>query len=176
MSADRPPNLHILPSFISQDLLHDGVHLTPVSGLHYVLHVFDQTEAVLALSTQDSDSRLVHVQESVRQHDDRMAYLEGRQGGFVSQAHVKVAADAELHDWMLNRADEDWMVVTNLPRISNNRDWQDAARRQVADVIKLVLHANRINMNFEVMYVANPFRFQTNRQNVYNVQMDSVSS
>ena len=154
----------------------DGIHLTPVSGLHYVLHLFDQSESALQTSTLSVDQELASVKESVRQHDDRMAYLEGRQGGFVSQAHVKVAADAELHDWMLNRADEDWMVVTNLPRISSNRDWQDAARRQVADVIKLVLHANRINMNFEVMYVANPFRFQTNRQNVYNVQMDSVSS
>ena len=154
----------------------DGIHLTPVSGLHYVIHLFDKCELALQTSALSVDKELESVKESVRQHDDRMAYLESRHGGFVSQAHFKVASDAELHDWMLNRADEDWMVVANLPRISNTRDWQDAARRQVADVIKLVLHANRINMSFEVMYVANPFRFQTNRQNVYNVQMDSASS
>ena len=154
----------------------DGIHLTPVSGLHYVIQLFDQTESALQASALSIDQELASVKESVRQHDDRMAYLESRHGGFSSKANLKVAADAELHDWMLNRAEEDWLTISNLPRLNNTRDWQDSARRQVADVIKLVLHVNRVNMNFEVLYVSNPFRFQTNRQNLYNVQMDSVSS
>ena len=162
--TDHPPNLRLLPSFSSQDLMPDGIHLTPVSGLHYVIQLFDQTESALQASALSIDQELASVKESVRQHDDRMAYLESRHGSFSSKANLKVAADAELHDWMLNRAEEDWLTISNLPRLNNTRDWQDSARRQVADVIKLVLHVNRVNMNFEVLYVSNPFRFQTNRQ------------
>ena len=77
---------------------------------------------------------------------------------------------------MINRSEEDWLVVKGLPRLSGTSDWQDNARRQVADLIKLVLHANRTDLNFEVVYVSNPFRFQPNRPNSYNVRMDSIRS
>ena len=40
-------NLHLLPSCVNQDLVDDGVHLTPVAGLHYVLHLFDEAERVV---------------------------------------------------------------------------------------------------------------------------------
>ena len=53
MSADPPANLYLIPSFICQDLSPDGIHLTAVSGLHYLLHLFDQSEAVLALAEAD---------------------------------------------------------------------------------------------------------------------------
>ena len=177
LSHEPPPNLILLPSFTSQDLSPDGVHLTPVAGLHYVLFVFDQTELALRTSALGSEQQLSTVKESVRLQNDRLAYIENRQGSHERRANTKTAADAEFDDWMLNRSEEDWLVVQGLPRIScPQREWQDAARKQVADVIKLVLHVNRIQANFEVYYVSNPFRFQTNRQNLYNVQMDSVRS
>ena len=176
LTHEHPPNLMLLPSFSSQDLAPDGVHLTPVSGLHYVLFLFDQSEMALKSLASTHDQQLASVKESVRQHNDRMAYLESRQVGFVRQANTKVAADAEFDDFMLNRSEEDWLVVQGLPRLAGTRDWQDSARRQVADVINLVLHINRANVKFEVLYVSNPFRFQPTRPNVYNVQMDSVYS
>ena len=79
-SAGRPPNLHVLPSFINQDFLHDGVSLTPVAGLHYVLHFFDQAEAVLALAAADLAQKAEISQESSRYHYDRLAYLEQGSG------------------------------------------------------------------------------------------------
>ena len=177
LSHDQPPNLRLLPSFTSQDLLPDGIHLTPVAGLHYMLHIFDQTESVLHAATLGTEQQLMSVRESVRHHDDRLAYIENRHGSFEKRADTRVASDAEFDDWMLNRSEEDWLVITGLPRIScSQREWQDAARKQVTDVISLVLHVNRLKMNFEVYYVSNPFRFQTNRQNLYNVQMDSDRS
>ena len=54
-SASPPPNFHLLPSFINQSYT-DGINLTPVAGLHYVLFLFDKTEVVLAdaaASTED---------------------------------------------------------------------------------------------------------------------------
>ena len=176
LSSDAPPNLMLLPSFSSQDLCPDGVFLTPVAGLHYVLQLFDQTDKILQSATSGTDQQLVTVKESVRQYSDRVAYLENRHSGLQRQVDLKSAQDAEFSDWMVNRSEEDWLVVTGLPRLNNSNDWQDNARRQVADIIKLVLHANRTNLNFKVLYVSNPHRFQPNRPPTYNVRMDSVHS
>ena len=175
MMTDHPPNFRLLPSFSNQELGPDGIFFNPVSGLHYILHLFDSTEAALQSAFLGTDQQLLVIKETVRQSNDRVAYLESRHGGLQKQVDHKTAADAELTDWMLNRSEEDWLTVAGLPRLSGG-DWQDAARRQVADAIKLALHVNRTNVNFEVMYVSNPFRYQTNRQNFYNVRMDSVAS
>ena len=40
------PNLMLLPSFINQDVTSDG-HLSVVSGLHFLLHLFDQSEKAI---------------------------------------------------------------------------------------------------------------------------------
>ena len=112
MSSHQPGNLHLLPSFVSQDLQPDGGHLTPVSGLHYILHLFDQTESILALHQCNSEIKLTAVQESVRQHDDRLSYLESRHKGLLDVVNVKVATDAEFRDWTLNRNEEDWLLVS----------------------------------------------------------------
>ena len=178
MSADRPPNLHVLPSFLSQDLLPDGVHLTPVSGLHYVLHIFDQTEAALSLSTQNSDSKLVHVQEAVRQHDDRLVFLETRHDRLSCSHDVKVAADAEFRDWMINKSEEDCLTILGLPRLKGDftpRDWQVAAKKQVSELIDYVLNLNKIGLHYKVLYVGNPNRHRTGVP-ALNVKMNSVET
>ena len=47
MSVNRPRNLHLLTSSVVQDLCPDGVYLTPVAGLHYLLHLFDDAQRIL---------------------------------------------------------------------------------------------------------------------------------
>ena len=47
LSRDQPRNLHLMVSPAFQDLCPDGVHLTPVSGLHYVLHLFDEAQRLV---------------------------------------------------------------------------------------------------------------------------------
>ena len=84
MTHIKVPNLVLLPSFSSQDLMPDGIFLTPVSGLHYVLHLFDQ--AVIAIEVSDQDMQMGSVQEAVRRHDDRLAYLEGQHHHHGAQA------------------------------------------------------------------------------------------
>ena len=96
MTNNQPANLFLIPSFISQDLSPDGVHLTAVSGLHYLLHLFDQSEAILALDPREPELKLVKVQESVRQHDDRLSYLESRHGGLHESVCLKTAIDHEF--------------------------------------------------------------------------------
>ena len=132
-SSGRPPNLHILPSFINQDFLHDGVSLTPVAGLHFVLHLFDQSEAVLALAEADLAQKAQVSQETSRYHDDRIAYLEHGQGEVSGRLRRKIAIDAEFADWVLNRSEEDWFTIRGLPRLGSlsQQEWQFEARRQV---------------------------------------------
>ena len=175
--TNSPPNLSLLPSFASQDLLPDGRFLTPVSGLHYVLHLFDQTEILLKNATISGDAQLSMVQEQVRHHEDRMTYLEGRHCGLQKQVCRKVAVDAEFDDWMQNRSEENWLVIRGLPRLNVPRQaWPDAARRQVADMIKLVLTTHRVRLDFEVIAVYNPFSRTNTGPTLYNVKMDSVYS
>ena len=175
MSAQQPGNLHLLPSFVSQDLQPDGGHLTPVSGLHYILHLFDQSESTLSLSQCNSEIKLGAVQESVRQHDDRLSYLESRHKGLHDFVNVKAATDAEFKDWTINRNEEDWLTILGAPRLGQMqpREWQAAARRQVHDMIKSILRTNCVKLDFSVLYVGNPVRGRTTGTTVLNVRLNS---
>ena len=177
MISAAPANLHILPSFAHQELCPDGIHLNPVSGLHYILHLFDQAAAVINLSEQDSEVRLGHVQEAVRKHDDRLAYLESRHGRLASSHDFKIAADAEFRDWQLNRSEEDWLTILGLPRLSveGKREWQDAVKKQINEVFRMVLKANRMNLNYKILFAVNPLKGKKGMP-VLNVRMDSVES
>ena len=176
-SSGRPPNLHILPSFINQDFLHDGVSLTPVAGLHFVLHLFDQSEAVLALAEADLAQKAQVSQETSRYHDDRIAYLEHGQGEVSGRLRRKIAIDAEFADWVLNRSEEDWFTIRGLPRLGSlsQQDWQVEAKRQVKDVIRLILQLNKVqNLNIDVLLVVNPLRKRLTGPTLYNVRVNSV--
>ena len=178
MSTDQPDNLLLLPSFVSQDLLPDGQHLSPVSGLHYILHLFDQSEATVALQSCSSEVKLVAVQESVRQHDDRLSYLESRHLGLHDSVVIKTATDAEFKDWTINRSEEDWLTVMGLPRLGQMlpREWQKAARKQVNELIKIILNVNRVRLEYSVLYVGNPLRHRKTGDTVYNVRLSSVAA
>ena len=177
LSALRPANLILMPSFVSQDLMPDGYHLTPVSGLHYVLHLFDQVELLLALDLHGPDAKLGHFQETVRQHDDRLSYLESRHGGLQGRVDLKIASDSEFRDWSTNRSEEDYMTVMGLPRLGEmtSGEWQNAAKKQVKDLIKLVLDINRVKLDFSVLFVGNPVRHRTSGPTVYSVRLNSVA-
>ena len=154
LTAVATNNLNLLPSFISQDLLHDGVYLSPVSGLHYVLHVFDQTQSILDSMGSSHDAQLVSVREAVRVHDDRIAYLENRHGDVKKQVSLKVAIDSEFQDWLTNRSEEDWLTIMGLKRLQGDllpRDWQVAVQRQVTEFIRGILKIQRVNLDFKVI-------------------------
>ena len=178
LSSNPQPNLHLLPSFSSQDLFPDGVFLTPVSGLHYVIHIFDQSTATLDLAEAQPDSKMVKMQESVRLHDDRLAYLEKRHDHLSAECDTRIASNAEHRDWLINRSEEDWVTILGLPRltIEGQREWQIAARRQVIDLFKLVLKANRTSLDYSVLSVNDPLKYRKAGINVLNVKLDSVET
>ena len=179
MTHTRLANLFLLPSFSSQDIMPDGAFLTPVSGLHYVLHLFDEASLALDVAELAPDHQFGVVQEAVRRHDDRLAYLEGQHSNLATRSELRFAANAEFDDWMLNRSEEDWLTILGLKRLPGDlgqREWQQAAKKQVNDLIKLVLNTHRTNVDYNIVYVHNPIRNRTTGQTVLNVQMSSVNS
>ena len=177
LTESSPPNLHLLPSFVTQELLPDG-HLTPVSGLHYVLHLFDQTEVLLLSLASTSDVQLIGVKETCRQQGDRLTFIEHRHRQIDEKFDTKIAVDAEFSDWLLNRSEEDWFMMQNHPRLpeSTSREWQIAAKKQVNEIIKLVLHTTRVRVDYAILYVANPLRGRNSGQTIYNVRLNSVEA
>ena len=178
-SSDRPSNLHLLPSLICQDLMANGFQLTPVAGLHYVLHLFDQSVATLGTLQLPQEDQLVSVREAGRSHDDRISYLEQGHVHLSHRLNLKTAADAEFSDWVRNRNDEDWFTIRGLPRLSpdlNSQEWQVEAKRQVRDLIRLILQVNKANLSYAILVVSNPVRFRTTGPTIYNVQLNSVEA
>ena len=175
--SDRPPNFHMLPSFINQDS-HDGINLTPVSGLHYLIHLFDRSVAVLTDAESASEEQLGVVREVVRSHEDRISYLEHDHSQLRHDYSLKAAIDAEFADWVENRANEDWFTVAGLPRLSvtDRSDWQVQVKRQIRELIKQVQQINRVNFSFEVVYVHNPIQKRTTGPTFYNVRLGSVET
>ena len=176
-TSSRPLNFHLLPSFINQSY-SDGVNLTPVAGLHYVLWLFDKTESVLIDAASTPEGQLEVVRESVRSHDDRIAYLEHDHSQLQHDYSLKAAIDGEFADWMENKANEDWFNVQGLPRITSesSQAWQTQVKKQVRDLIKTVQQANKVHFSFEILYVVNPIRFRTSGPTCYNVHLGSVES
>ena len=111
LSNDHPGNFGLLPSFCSQDLLPDGIYLTPVSGLHYVLHLFDQTDLQLSAAEMSGTAQFNQVKETIRHHEDRMVFLEIQNQQLQQRVSRKIAVDAEFDDWVTNRSEEDWLVI-----------------------------------------------------------------
>ena len=89
---------------------------------------------------------------------------------------MKMTVDSEFDDWMLNRSEEDWLVVRNIKRLPkmSSSDWQAAAKQQITDLFKMVLNLNRTRLDFEVLLVVNPLRHIPTGPTLYNVRMDSV--
>ena len=132
------PNLRLLPSFSSPVLEKDGVHLTPFSGLEFVLHLFDS--AKLALETLDAplETRQVVVAESTRLLEDRVVALEQDHRRLSSECDLNYAIQAEANDAAINERNEDSFIISGLARISgrlSGKDWQTKAKSDVLGVI-----------------------------------------
>ena len=140
MSANRPSNLRILPSFPSPDFDPDGVHLTPYSGLEFIFHLFDASRE--ALEAKDPEVVQAHSSEALRVLQDRVMATEQDHRRLSPAFDSKVAIDAELADFQENVRNEVFFVISGLGRISpdvQGREWQDRAKASVQQVIRQLL-------------------------------------
>ena len=60
------------------------------------------------------DQRTAFALETARQAQDRVGLLECDHSRLSRQTDVRFAAAQEFEDFMLNRADEDWVEVTGM--------------------------------------------------------------
>jgi hypothetical protein len=140
-SRDCPPAISLLPGFSGQDLLSDGINLTPVAGLHYLLHLVDDSEILIKGLKLDSSAKQAIGSELARQTSDRLTYLESDHCRLVKVVDTKLAESSEFDDYMLNRSEEDWLVITGLPRLGQSlskKDWQRSVRQQVGNILLLL--------------------------------------
>ena len=140
MIQDRPSNLYLLSSFPTPDFDQDGVHLTPYSGMEFILHLFDCSQTLL--ENKDTEVELVAARnsESVRVLEDRVVALEQDHRRLHRVVDNKIAIDAENADFARNERFEDCFVLEGTDRIPDEvtgKSWQDQAIKDTQDVIKV---------------------------------------
>ena len=173
MSPERPGNLHILPSFATPEFDSGGVHLTPYSGLEYILHLFDSSHDLLAMIEAPASEVATRSTESTRVLEDRVMALEQDHRRLNRVVEHKTAVDAELDDFHKNERFEDSFLIEGLPRIPNEfvgKAWQDRAVRDVKAVLTTLM-----GRDFKVVFVQNATSRVPNAEVKYNVQMAEIS-
>ena len=171
--SSRPPNLHILPSFATPDYDPDGVHLTPYSGLEYLLHLFDSSADLLSSLTLSPETVSARGQESTRVLEDRVMVLEQDHRRLNSVVENKTAVDAELADFHENERMENWFVIEGLSAISGDlvgKAWQDQALKDVQAVLLILM-----GREFQIVFVKNSTSRARDAPVTYSVQLAEVS-
>ena len=173
LNPDKPPNLHLLSTFATPEFEADGVHLTPYSGLEFILHLFDGSSELLSRLATPAEELVVKGSESTRVLEDRVMVLEQDHRRLNRVFEDKTAHDAEMADFHSNERSEDFFVISGLPRISDDlvgKAWQDEAVREVSGVIvKLMGRA------MPIVYIKNSTPRYPKAEVTYSVQMTSVS-
>ena len=173
MSSDKPPNLSLLPSFATPDYESDGVHLTPYSGLEFILHLLDSSHDLMTLLEAPLDEVAVKTCESTRVLEDRMMALEQDHRRLNRVVESKSAVYAELDDYHKNERFEDSFVIHGLPRISSEivgKAWQDQAVRDVQAAILTLM-----GKECPIVFVQNSTSRVPNSEVKYSVKMASIN-
>ena len=152
MNQNKPANLHILSSFPTPDFQADGVHLTPYSGLEFLIHLFDgATDAIERLS-QPPEVLQSRNTESTRVLEDRLMAVEQDHRRLNKIVESKIAIDAEAADFRENESNLDSFVISGLPLIQDltGKPWQDRAVKDVQGFIKKLM-----GKSFPIVFVSN---------------------
>ena len=172
MTPDRPPNLRLMPSFPSPAFIDDGVHLTPFSGLEYLIHLFDSSELILDSLADRPEDVLMKQCESNRVLEDRVLVLEQDHQRLSKLVENKIAVDSELADFRENERNEDCFMIEGLPLIPSEivgKPWQDLAVKHVKEVIVPLM-----GRDMDIMVVQNATARHEGADVKYSVRMASV--
>ena len=173
MSQERPPNLHLLPSFPTPEFGDDGVHLSGLSGLEFVLHLFDQSELLLEGLSAAPEVTLLKNCEATRVLEDRVLVLEQDHRRLNRIVENKIAVDSELADFRENERYEDCFIIEGLPLIPPEivgKPWQELAKKHVYKVITPL-----IGREMRIVVVQNVTNRFAGAEVKYSVKMSSVA-
>jgi hypothetical protein len=172
LNDQKPPNLHLLPSYPTPEYEDDGVHLTSFSGLEFVLSLFDTSEELLDNLKLGPLERCNVRGETGRVLEDRVMVLEQDHRRLNKFVENKAAADAELFDLRENERFEDSFVISGLQALASSltgKEWQNHAISSVQAVIRELM-----GREMEIIVVQNVTSRQQGAEVTYNVRMASV--
>ena len=172
-AESRPPNLLLLPSFATPEFDADGIHLTPYSGLEYILHLFDSAIEVIESTGRTLEEVSTKCCESTRVLEDRVMVLEQEHRRLNRVVESKTAIDSELADTHANERSEDFFVIAGTPRIASDlvgKAWQEQAVKDVQSVIQILM-----GREMSIVFVKNATSRHDGAEVTYNVQMSTVA-
>jgi hypothetical protein len=151
VKENRPANLFILPSFTRFVLESDGVHLTPFSGMEYVLHLFKSSEEIVSKISEPINSKVSSLQEESRELHDRVLVLEHDHQNFRKKIEIQRAIDSELADFQENLRNEAFFMIRGLPRLKKMepKEWQIQVKASIAAVLE------KVGFSDEILFVQN---------------------
>ena len=167
--SDRPTNLWSLPCFSRAQLEADGIHLNQFSGLEYVLHLFDSSQAVFSSLTKTDSARIDGVEGSNRALENRVSVIEQDHARLVTSFEFQSAITAEALDCQENLKNEAFIMVQGLPRLPklDQKEWQVRARADVDRVL------SDMGFTYRVKYVQNSTGRGANSKTLYKARLDS---
>ena len=174
MCFEKPPNLHLLPSFPTPAYDSGGVNLTPYSGLEYMMHMFDSAGETLENLERHPDVKVAKTSEGTRVLEDGVMALEQDHRRLNRVVEGKMAIDAEECDYRENVSYLDSFVVAGLPRLSPDligKPWQDAAVRDVKEFIKKLM-----GREMSIVFVKNSTARHKDAEVKYTVIMKDIAS
>ena len=166
---DRPHNLLLLPSFSRVQLEADGVHLSPYSGMEFVLHLFDAAQEVRSNLELPCENRVLKTEVVCVGLQDRVHVLEQDHSRLSHKFELQMAANSEALDLQENVRNETYLMMQGLPRLPkmDSKMWHT---RALADVNKIFT-----SMGFDP--VAKFIQNSTGRSNdarvLYKVKVES---
>ena len=171
--SGRRDSVHLLASFSNPDFDDDGIHLSPYSGLEYVLHLFDEAVSVLDAIGSSISETASKTSEVSRVLQDRVMALEQDHRRLNLAFECKTAEDSEMSDFHENVRTEDWFVISGLTRLPSGlspKDWQVQTIKDVQGVLSILFPQRE----FSIAYVQNNTGRHKDAKAKYFVQMRSV--
>ena len=173
LTQEKPPNLHLLSSFPTPAYQADGIHLTPYSGLEFLLHLFEGADDLLEGLLLAPEAVQSRASESTRVLEDRVMALEQDHRRLNRVVESKIAIDSKIADFRQNEASQDWFVIAGVPQIPTEvvgKAWQDQAVHDVSEVIKKLM-----GKSFEILFVSNSTQRYKDAEVTYSVRMKNIS-
>ena len=170
---DAPPNLFLLQNFATPEFEDNGIHLTSYSGLEYVIHLFDAAQDSIDRQNLTDTEVIFQNCESNRVLEDRVMALEQDHRRLNKVVEKKTAINAEISDFRTNEKWEGWFIVSGFEKLSSDlvgKPWQDAAVRQVQEVIRLLM-----GKEMPIIVVQNATKRIPNAEVTYSVRMVELS-
>ena len=91
------------------------MHLTALSGYHFVHHMFDAAISVIKYLSQSIEEKANLSRQGQAMVESRLSVLESRFTSFQTKNDIEFATQQELNDWQENQSTEKFFVISGLP-------------------------------------------------------------